>query len=177
MKKIELELYNIGAHFNGYPGNTSYFCISVDRVDNVDILSGDLFSLYLNEMVTHLKSRMQFVKDRREDISKLKNLHLKTIYAVQFTPEFAEQFATESMEKVLVENLGGLAVVSVYATSLYKELLDYAKEVEDISYVFDLGREYLNGVSKLERYIELVNTELLPRFPLDQYSYNERGSE
>jgi hypothetical protein len=113
----------------------------------------------------------------REDIDKLKNLHLKTIHAEQFTPEFAEQFATESMEKVLVENLGGLAVVSVYATSLYKELLDYAKEVEDISYVFDLGREYLNGVSKLERYIELVNTELLSRFPLDQYSYNERGSK
>jgi hypothetical protein len=180
---------NIGAHFIDNDGHLTHFCIEEHDVDNLETLSGEDFKLYLNELVTYFKLRMESIKDRVEGYNIIKRLNLEGIDV--------RVFVTEPLENVLKRHIGNLAIISIYAKEFFKELINYAnsveypwfivdpgrdpgegedmfekyKRVDDISYIFDLGREARNGVSMFEKYTELANNLLLPLFPVEQYSY------
>jgi hypothetical protein len=179
--------YSIGASFVDDHENVTHFTIDKHYTANLETLSEEYFKLYLSGLIVKLRSEMQFVKNRIEDYNNMKKIGLNTINL--------EQFAIDPLEDMLKLHIGNLALLNVYAKEFLKEVLVYTKRLEypwtpidkkqvheeseniDISHIFSTKIEAEFGLSDFIIYTELVNTELLPRFPLDQYSYNERGSE
>lgn len=162
MRDIILMNFDIGFIIKEDNKEIVHMYVDEHGKSDLSLITISMFKEFLDQMVTMFTTQMTFVNDRNEDLLKLKGLELKTINLERFSLQGTIN------SNLLNTHIGSLAVLCVYNKELYDKVISFATKIDGVEpEVLTRGKEARRGVSIFTKYLERIEEELIPLFPID----------